>query len=123
MTTKQEKLKALLEEASPEVLGLLKLKWAVEEISEKYNASVYAHSPDKAWFHLCTEIGESPRLSIEAFVNTDNEVRVHTTAMPVRRSMAKLDLGEFSYPNEAWEHQMVLFAHMVTILEDNEWLS
>ncbi|QPB12190.1 hypothetical protein [Providencia phage PSTCR5] len=114
----KEKLKALLEESSPEVLALVKLKWAVEEICEEYDMDVYAHSACKDWYSLATNPTKPGHFNVEVFIDTDNLIRVRATAMPLRESMAKLDLGEFSYPNPAWDTQMQRFKKMVLALED-----
>lgn len=115
---KKEKLKALLEESSPEVLALIKLKWAVEEICEEYDMSVGAYASGEDWYSLSTNPTKSCHFNVEVFVDSSNHIRVRTTAMPLRESMAKLDLGEFSYPNPAWDTQMQRFKKMVLALED-----
>lgn len=118
MQEKESKVKELIDSMPKEQRGMLALMLAVDTLSEKYRMSQRARSGDKTWYHLTSDDIVSRRsFSLEVFLE-DNEVRVKAVCYPLKISMAKLELGDFSYPNPNFNRQLTKFRDMLEALRD-----
>lgn len=119
MSDKKELVAKLLDSMSPDAKALVLLNIASEALQEKYRMSQWAHSGDHRWVQLSSDNVESNRsFSLEVFLNDSNEVRVRAICMPLKNSMTKMELGDFSYPNPNFHRQVTKFRDMIEVIRD-----